>query len=258
MSELSPQPWFSRLAREVIGFIGLAMTIFFVLALMSFSPEDPGWSYQGGDRAVQNAIGPTGAWVADWSLSWFGYAAYGLALVPWAVLRRVLHPGVHRVSLWSTRLIGGLATFLGACILLALHIPAVLGQLPEGIGGGGMLGHLLALRLVVTLGSFGAALLAVVSTLVGLVVLFRWHWADVLSQVGSVVTEFALISKRLVTGQRQPSQLSIEARPSWGRRLLAPLYTMGLPGGLRRTLSRVAPQPAEPDVAEIEAELLSK
>ena len=258
MSELSPQPWFSRLAREVIGFIGLAMTIFFVLALLSFSPEDPGWSYQGGDRAVQNAIGPTGAWVADWSLSWFGYAAYGLALVPWAVLRRVLHPGVHRVSLWSTRLIGGLATFLGACILLALHIPAVLGQLPEGIGGGGMLGHLLALRLVVTLGSFGAALLAVVSTLVGLVVLFRWHWADVLSQVGSVVTEFALISKRLVTGQRQPSQLSIEARPSWGRRLLAPLYTMGLPGGLRRTLSRVAPQPAEPDVAEIEAELLSK
>lgn len=258
MSELSPQPWFSRLAREVIGFIGLAMTIFFVLALLSFSPEDPGWSYQGGDRAVQNAIGPTGAWVADWSLSWFGYAAYGLALVPWAVLRRVLHPGVHRVSLWSTRLIGGLATFLGACILLALHIPAVLDQLPEGIGGGGMLGHLLALRLVVTLGSFGAALLAVVSTLVGLVVLFRWHWADVLSQVGSVVTEFALISKRLVTGQRQPSQLSIEARPSWGRRLLAPLYTMGLPGGLRRTLSRVAPQPAEPDVAEIEAELLSK
>ena len=258
MSELSPQPWFSRLAREVIGFIGLAMTIFFVLALLSFSPEDPGWSYQGGDRAVQNAIGPTGAWVADWSLSWFGYAAYGLALVPWAVLRRVLHPGVHRVSLWSTPLIGGLATFLGACILLALHIPAVLGQLPEGIGGGGMLGHLLALRLVVTLGSFGAALLAVVSTLVGLVVLFRWHWADVLSQVGSVVTEFASISKRLVTGQRQPSQLSIEARPSWGRRLLAPLYTMGLPGGLRRTLSRVAPQPAEPDVAEIEAELLSK
>ena len=86
MSELSPQPWFSRLAREVIGFIGLAMTIFFVLALLSFSPEDPGWSYQGGDRAVQNAIGPTGAWVADWSLSWFGYAAYGLALVPWAVL----------------------------------------------------------------------------------------------------------------------------------------------------------------------------
>jgi DNA segregation ATPase FtsK/SpoIIIE, S-DNA-T family len=258
LSELSPQPWFSRLAREVIGFIGLAMTIFFVLALLSFSPEDPGWSYQGGDRAVQNAIGPTGAWVADWSLSWFGYAAYGLALVPWAVLRRVLHPGVHRVSLWSTRLIGGLATFLGACILLALHIPAVLGQLPEGIGGGGMLGHLLALRLVVILGSFGAALLAVVSTLVGLVVLFRWHWADVLSQVGSVVTEFASISKRLVTGQRQPSQLSIEARPSWGRRLLAPLYTMGLPGGLRRTLSRVAPQPAEPDVAEIEAELLSK
>jgi DNA segregation ATPase FtsK/SpoIIIE, S-DNA-T family len=258
LSELSPQPWFSRLAREVIGFIGLAMTIFFVLALLSFSPEDPGWSYQGGDRAVQNAIGPTGAWVADWSLSWFGYAAYGLALVPWAILRRVLHPGVHRVSLWSTRLIGGLATFLGACILLALHIPAVLGQLPEGIGGGGMLGHLLALRLVVILGSFGAALLAVVSTLVGLVVLFRWHWADVLSQVGSVVTEFASISKRLVTGQRQPSQLSIEARPSWGRRLLAPLYTMGLPGGLRRTLSRVAPQPAEPDVAEIEAELLSK
>lgn len=258
MSEFSPQSWPNRLLREVIGLIGLAITVFVMLALLSFSPADPGWSYQGGERAIQNAIGPTGAWLADWSLSWFGFAAFGLALVPWMVLRRLLNPGVHTVSLWSTRLIGGAMALLGLCILLALHIPAVPGQLPEGIGGGGMLGHVLAVPAVRALGALGAALLALIGALVGVVVLGRWHWADVLARVGWVVMELGGFCKRVMTGQRRPSQLSIEAQPSWFRRLLIPLHSLGLPSVLRRTLSRVVPKPAEPDVAEIEAELLAK
>lgn len=258
MSEFSPQSWPNRLLREVIGLIGLAITVFVMLALLSFSPADPGWSYQGGERAIQNAIGPTGAWLADWSLSWFGFAAFGLALVPWMVLRRLLNPGVHTVSLWSTRLIGGAMALLGLCILLALHIPAVPGQLPEGIGGGGMLGHVLAVPAVRALGALGAALLALIGALVGVVVLGRWHWADVLARVGWVVMELGGLCKRVMTGQRRPSQLSIEAQPSWFRRLLIPLHSLGLPSVLRRTLSRVVPKPAEPDVAEIEAELLAK
>lgn len=258
MSELSPQPWFGRLTREVTGLIGLALTLFFLLALFSFSPSDPGWSYQGGARDVVNVIGPTGAWLADWSLSWFGLAAYGLALVPWALLRRVLSPGVHTVSLWSTRLIGGVACVGGACLLLALHVSSLPGYVPEGIGGGGMLGHLFALRLASTLGPLGAALLATIALLVGAVVLFRLHWADVLAAVGALVADLGQSIKRVMTGQRRPAQLSIEAKPSLFRRLLAPLYSMGLPGSMRRTLARVAPQPPEPDVAEIEAELLKR
>ena len=59
------------------GLIALvAVCIYLSLALFSFDPEDPGWTYTGSDRGASNLVGLSGAWVADVFLTICGYMAF--------------------------------------------------------------------------------------------------------------------------------------------------------------------------------------
>ena len=49
-----------------VGLIALlAVALFTVLALLSYSPMDPAWSLRGTGLSVNNLVGRSGAWVAD-------------------------------------------------------------------------------------------------------------------------------------------------------------------------------------------------
>ena len=62
------------------AFIGVsAVCLYMLLALLSYSVGDPGWSGTGAGARIANMGGPTGAWMADVCFSLVGYAAY---LVP--------------------------------------------------------------------------------------------------------------------------------------------------------------------------------
>jgi len=57
--------------------IGLAaVSVYLMLALVTYDPGDPGWSHTGENTRIRNAGGPAGAWLADIFLSLFGYLAY--------------------------------------------------------------------------------------------------------------------------------------------------------------------------------------
>ena len=59
------------------AFIGVtAVCLYLMLALMTYSPRDPGWSATGSGAQISNMGGPTGAWLADVFFSLVGYAAY--------------------------------------------------------------------------------------------------------------------------------------------------------------------------------------
>ena len=46
------------------AFIGVsAVCLYLLLALMTYSPRDPGWSATGSGAAITNMGGPTGAWL---------------------------------------------------------------------------------------------------------------------------------------------------------------------------------------------------
>ncbi|MCK5479250.1 MAG: DNA translocase FtsK 4TM domain-containing protein, partial [Methylococcales bacterium] len=62
--------------REValLGFFTIA--VFFLIALVTFSNEDAGWTHSGSLQTISNACGVVGAWVADFILSIFGLMAY--------------------------------------------------------------------------------------------------------------------------------------------------------------------------------------
>lgn len=255
MNESTPQLWYSRLIREVTWLFGVALSIFIFLALLSFDVKDPGWSYQGAITEVHNAIGPVGAFVSDWLLSWFGYTAFAVAWLPLVVVRWIVL-GTQDGRIWIARALGLMLLIPGLCVVFGLHVGAGSNWLPIGTTGGGILGGVLNQGLVGDFGVMGTALGGLVLSLVGLTIVFSLSWPDVLAGLGSVVLESVRSMTGILTGKSQPAQLSIESRRTILSRLLAPINRAILPKIVRNTLSKVAPRPPEADVAQIEAELL--
>ena len=255
MNESKSQVWYRRLIREVTWLSGLTLSIFIFLALLSFDVRDPGWSYQGAISHVHNAIGPVGAFVSDWMLSWLGYAAFGVAWVPVMFVRWIVR-GTQDGRVWIARALGLILLISGLCIVLGLHIGSGTTWLPIGTTGGGILGGVLNQGLVADFGLTGTALCGLVLSVVGLTIVFSLSWPDVLAATGSTVLELGRSMVGVFTGQSRPAQLSIESRQSLLGRLLAPINRAILPKTIRNTLSKVAPRPPEADVAQIEAELL--
>lgn len=255
MNESTHQLWYTRLIREVTWLFGVALSIFIFLALLSFDVRDPGWSYQGAIGDVHNAIGPVGAFVSDWLLSWFGYTAFVVAWLPMVIVRWIVR-GTHDGRIWIARALGLMLLIPGLCIVLGLHLGSGSSWLPIGTTGGGILGGVLNQGLVGDFGVTGTALGGLVLSLVGMTIVFSLSWPDVLAGLGYGVLETGRSIAGVLSGKSQPAQLSIESRRSLLGRLLAPINRAILPKTVRNTLSKVAPRPPEADVAQIEAELL--
>ena len=63
------------------AFIGItAACVYLLLSLLSYTPDDPGWSATATTEYVSNAGGPTGAWLADVFFSLIGYLAYHIQI----------------------------------------------------------------------------------------------------------------------------------------------------------------------------------
>ena len=70
------EPFGRRRLRDVL-FIGVgAICLFVLMALLTYSDSDPGWSASGTGAAVANLGGITGAFLADILFSLVGSAAY--------------------------------------------------------------------------------------------------------------------------------------------------------------------------------------
>ena len=255
MNESKPQTWYSRLIREVTWLLGVALTVFLLLALLSFDVKDPGWSYQGAVTEVHNAIGLVGAFVSDWLLSWFGYTAFAVASLPMVIVRWITR-GTLDGRIWIARILGVAILIPGLCIMFGLHLGAGSSWLPIGTTGGGILGGVLNQGLVVNFGITGMALSGLVLSLLGLTIVFSVSWPDMLAGLGYVMLETGRAISGILTGRRRPAQLTMESRRSIVGRLLAPINRAILPKTVRNTLTKVAPCPPEADVAQIEAELL--
>ena len=82
----------------LLGFIVVA--IFYLLSLISFSHEDAGWSHSGTGMVINNAGGMVGAWLADFSFSFFGVVAFSFPLIiVWQGYLFFTHKGVTNVGL---------------------------------------------------------------------------------------------------------------------------------------------------------------
>ncbi|CAN0584180.1 unnamed protein product, partial [Ectocarpus sp. 12 AP-2014] len=137
------QQRFRRLAaqgtREGAVIALIALCIYLAMALVTFSPSDPGWASIGHDTSVQNHAGRTGAWIASLLMDFFGHVAFlfpvmiaGYALM--LIRRRNDTIDLHW-PLLAMRFGGFLLILLSATSLLSLY--SVFGL---GVSSGGVLG----------------------------------------------------------------------------------------------------------------------
>ena len=65
-----------RRMREGLMIFLAAIAAFLMLSMLTYNPNDPGWTFSGGANGVSNAGGRAGAWFSDVFLQFFGYIAY--------------------------------------------------------------------------------------------------------------------------------------------------------------------------------------
>ena len=179
----------------------LGLSLFLLVTLVSFNPNDPGWSSSGSGEPERNLAGSAGAWIADVLLSLCGYVAF---LLPWAVLLIGLRifrnagpgagmPRAVRVAAWLI-LLASLAA------LCALHVGASPNWAPQGSGG--IAGQALAQGLVAVLSGFGASLLLLTLAVASAPLALTFSWLSVLDHVGGWLLRLGE-RRRLAAAQRQ-------------------------------------------------------
>ncbi len=193
--------WLERLPREAAMLACLGLSLFLLVTLVSFNPNDPGWSSSGSGEPERNLAGSAGAWIADVLLSLCGYVAF---LLPWAVLLIGLRifrnagpgagmPRAVRVAAWLI-LLASLAA------LCALHVGASPNWAPQGSGG--IAGQALAQGLVAVLSGFGASLLLLTLAVASAPLALTFSWLSVLDHVGGWLLRLGE-RRRLAAAQRQ-------------------------------------------------------
>ncbi len=167
----------------VLGAIALSMLV----ALLSYSPQDPGFSHTGNGAPVRNQIGSVGAWFADIAFGLFGGPALlfpaMILLAGWIVFTARSSPGPVDRRILVTRLSGFALTLATSCALATLHFGAH--GLPQTAGGA--FGELLGNGFASGLGSLGATLLLLASWLAGVSLFTGLSWLAVMDRIGRLV-----------------------------------------------------------------------
>jgi S-DNA-T family DNA segregation ATPase FtsK/SpoIIIE len=179
--------------REAALIFALAAGGWFLLALLSYAPADPGWSHGTGGEGVQNLAGATGAFAADALLSLFGWFAglLPLSFLVLAVLQfrsRALIFAVERAVL-GLRALGFFITLASGCLLGALS-ESVASPLPSGAGG--ILGRFLVLQSSQALGTPGLSLLGSALFLLGVTLFTGLSWFTLLARTAALLSAAAM------------------------------------------------------------------
>ncbi|SCX73253.1 DNA segregation ATPase FtsK/SpoIIIE, S-DNA-T family [Variovorax sp. EL159] len=188
-----------RFAHEITLIAGFAALLFWLLAMLSFTPSDAAWSTSGTGGDIKNWGGRIGAWLADGSYFLAGYSVWwclAAGLRAWlSSLASWLRGGEaapaeqpvkgrfnrSRIAFWF-----GLILLLCASTMLEWsRLYRLESHLPGS--GGGALGYLVGPSSVRWMGFTGSALVAIALGVVGSALVFRFSWSLIAERIGARV-----------------------------------------------------------------------
>jgi S-DNA-T family DNA segregation ATPase FtsK/SpoIIIE len=189
-----------RFTSEIALTLGFVVLALWLIALLSYSLNDPAWSTSGVGAPVLNKVGRLGAWLADVSYFLLGFSVWwcvAVALRLWlALLANRLrgdewaqssseltspsdgHKLMRRAGFWLglTLLIYGSTTLEWARLYsLEPHLPG---------HSGGVVGYLLGQWSVKWLGFAGSGLVSIVLAVVGAALVFEFSWMRTAERIG--------------------------------------------------------------------------
>ena len=214
-------PYLRRTLGEVSFLSFLLVALYLLIALLSFNPEDAGWTHTG-PKEVHNWAGAWGAWFADVSLHFCGYFAYlfplSIAYCGWRLFKRgALAELDAEIVLFRT--LGFVVALGSGCGLASLHLRGV----PGAGSGGGIIGDMTGPGLIGTFASLGGQSYLIANLFMGILFLVAItlatgrSWLDLLELVGQVVLlPLTLLSKLLGWEKAAPApdSAALESQPA--------------------------------------------
>jgi S-DNA-T family DNA segregation ATPase FtsK/SpoIIIE len=172
----------------IFGFVA----VYLLIALLSYHPNDPGWSHSGTGASLRNLGGPAGAWFADIFLSLFGFMAYLFPIMVgyagWLLFRGLRLDQPLDMRGIVLRAGGFLLTLATGCGLASLHDALSGGMLP--VGAGGMLGDTVSNVMEGAFSFLGATLLMLAGFLSGVTLFTNLSWLRLMDVTGSATLRF--------------------------------------------------------------------
>ena len=169
--------------REAAFWVLSAAALVLLLALSSFDPSDPSFSYTGEPGRVGNLIGPLGAWTADLLFMLFGLPAFifpvAIAYVAWLAFKHEGGEATARSTI-ALRSIGLVLALVTSCGLATLHFDP--GNLQSTAGG--VLGSLVGESLASAASFLGATLLLLAFWFAGVQLFTGVSWLAVMDFLG--------------------------------------------------------------------------
>lgn len=160
--------------------------IYLSLALFSFDPQDPGWTYTGTDQEVSNLVGISGAWIADVFLTICGYMAFIFPLMlgfqSFQIFRDRKNEMGFSWTIFFFRTFGLVLTLVAGAGIAALHFYGTGSHLRQGSGG--IIGLELSEVMVPIFSYIGATLILLSVFLFGLTAFADISWLGVMDGTG--------------------------------------------------------------------------
>ncbi len=193
----APRAGLARFTHETALVLGAVALVFWLLALLTYSPQDPSFSTSGAVAGpVANWGGRLGAWLADASYFLLGYSTWwciAVGLRSWlASLARWMRGGQAAPR---GRMQGLWAFWIGLAVLLVASTGlewSRLYRLEDGLPdhAGGALGFLAGPLAEKWLGFTGSGLFLVALLVLAAGVVFRFSWSHVAEHIGGRIDGF--------------------------------------------------------------------
>jgi S-DNA-T family DNA segregation ATPase FtsK/SpoIIIE len=192
----------SRLFTEIRWILQVALGVFLLMALVSYSRHDPSWTHAAQVDRIANWAGRVGAWTSDILLLLFGMSAYW-----WVVLlvrrisanyRRLTHNEIvdgdaPRDATWIAEGFAFVLVLLASDGIEALRMWSLKVQLPRAPGG--VVGEAVAHGVSHALGFTGGTLALLIALAIGLSLYFRFSWLSVAETVGDAIISAVTLAK---------------------------------------------------------------
>ena len=174
--------------REVLVFASIVIGLFLFLALLTYHPDDPGWSHSVSANEFHNSVGAVGAWIADIILYVFGYFGYLFPIMifvsGWRLFQSRRKQEPFNQLLLSIRTVGIVFGLIGGCGVAWMHFSAGNALPYEVRGAGGILGDAIGSILLNTTGEIGSTLLMLAMLMIGLTLYTGLSWVVVMDSTG--------------------------------------------------------------------------
>lgn len=225
-SRKSPQPehtsnLLTRLIKEG-ALIGLGVAcLYLLLAMVTYDPQDPGWSRTGDNERATNAAGMFGAWLADVFFSLFGYMAYlfpvMIAYRAWLVLRD--RTGQHDFDwlFFALRTLGLVLVMVAGTGIAAMHYSGGGSALPYS--NGGLLGAFIAEEVYAAFSFTGGTMLLLATFLFGMTIFTDLSWVKLAENLGKWAAQgIAKLAEKWAIYQRERNEKKIAQQAQQHRR----------------------------------------